>query len=457
MAESISGKSQVDIDALKEILCAQQKLLQKLYNELDAEREASSTAASEALSMILRLQGEKAAVQMEADQYKRMVEEKMCHAEESLAIFEDIMYQKEMEVASLDYQVQAYRHKLISMGCDDPGDGELKFPESLLQISETKAGEVRYPSLSRRNSAPMLLPPKHPLTKKGFVEKDRSLSPDRDLVQKDVEDCISHYCSDSDSGKKTDSSAIGDINSYWEEIRKLDERVKVIAGVSYTNLRSSTRSPSPSSQFSGSSYDLMKVMTLNEIDQVKHPGKKVDTDIKTECTSSPRVLDVGVLDVFEVPQNDKKNQEKMILQGEDKLQKPDSVYEEVAEASNKDDTDWLKRMLKSSHAESNLSSRLCEAVSVDSNVAMVRTTGSVSENPNRLHQLSKIPEIVQVESQSVRRDSVGRQEPMRLLNDIKEQLNSIQCDIRSLRPKKPSPRNELAFVTLKEEMLHFWL
>ena len=57
-----------EIKALKEALCAQQQLLQKLYNELDVEREASSTAASEALSMILRLQGEKAAVKMEANQ-----------------------------------------------------------------------------------------------------------------------------------------------------------------------------------------------------------------------------------------------------------------------------------------------------------------------------------------------------------------------------------------------------
>lgn len=42
---------------LKEALYAQQQLVQKLYNELEVEREASATAASEALAMISRRKG----------------------------------------------------------------------------------------------------------------------------------------------------------------------------------------------------------------------------------------------------------------------------------------------------------------------------------------------------------------------------------------------------------------
>lgn len=83
------GMSESDIKAMKDALCSQQQLLQKLYAELDVEREASATAVSEALSMILRLQEEKSLVKMEATQYKRMTEEKISHAEESLANFED--------------------------------------------------------------------------------------------------------------------------------------------------------------------------------------------------------------------------------------------------------------------------------------------------------------------------------------------------------------------------------
>ncbi|CAA0812605.1 Protein of unknown function- DUF593 [Striga hermonthica] len=106
---------EAEIWKLKDALCAQQSLLEKLHNELEAEREASASAASEALSVILRLQREKAAVKLEGEQYKRLSDEKISHAQESLAITEDILHQKEMEIAALDCQLQAYRYKLLSI------------------------------------------------------------------------------------------------------------------------------------------------------------------------------------------------------------------------------------------------------------------------------------------------------------------------------------------------------
>ncbi|CAB4319249.1 unnamed protein product [Prunus armeniaca] len=160
MAEgSMPGMPETDITALTEALYAQQQLLQKLYSELDQEREASSTAADEALSMILRLQGEKSAMKMEASQYKRLAEEKICHAEEALAIFEDLIYQKEMEIASLEFQLQAYRYKLLSMGCStELGAGENVYPENLLfQRSDLGNAETGVSGTIRRiNSLPPL-------------------------------------------------------------------------------------------------------------------------------------------------------------------------------------------------------------------------------------------------------------------------------------------------------------
>ncbi|XP_047321548.1 myosin-binding protein 7-like [Impatiens glandulifera] len=182
MAEISVNLSRSESD-LRETLNSQQNLLQKLYKELDVERESSATAASEALSMILRLQGEKAAVKMEAVQYKRLAEEKMCHTEESLANFEDLIYQKEMEIVSLEYQLQAYRYKLISMGCSDLGVSETKFPEYLLQRNESVTSVENG---LRRNSMPSI--------------------PFKLCNQKKVPD---------------------DMSSYLEQIRKLDERLKV--------------------------------------------------------------------------------------------------------------------------------------------------------------------------------------------------------------------------------------
>ncbi|KAL7606367.1 hypothetical protein Lser_V15G18491 [Lactuca serriola] len=67
--ESWAGESVDDVEKLK-------STLQNVYAELDVEREASATAASEALSMILQLQEEKAKMQMETSQYKRIMEER---------------------------------------------------------------------------------------------------------------------------------------------------------------------------------------------------------------------------------------------------------------------------------------------------------------------------------------------------------------------------------------------
>ncbi|XP_039067670.1 uncharacterized protein LOC120213665 [Hibiscus syriacus] len=85
------------------------------------------------MPMILPLQGEKASMKMEASQYKRMEEEKISHTEESLAIFEELMYRKEMEIFSLEFQIEAYKYKLLSLGCGELDDIEKIFRRIDLQ------------------------------------------------------------------------------------------------------------------------------------------------------------------------------------------------------------------------------------------------------------------------------------------------------------------------------------
>ncbi|GKB36900.1 zein-binding domain-containing protein [Tanacetum coccineum] len=173
---------------LKDTLCVQQQLLQKLYNELEVEREALCYSHHEALAMILRLQGEKAAVKMEAEHYKRLSEEKMYHAEESMELFEDLIQQKEMEIANLDYQLS------------DTSSVAETSPETLL----------------RRNSAPPKLL-KLAYLKRGNLERNRSVSPDSDMVSKKVEESERKDESNQnlDSWKQMD----GSISSYWDQIR----------------------------------------------------------------------------------------------------------------------------------------------------------------------------------------------------------------------------------------------
>ncbi|XP_061374757.1 myosin-binding protein 7-like [Gastrolobium bilobum] len=101
---------------LREMVSNQQKTMQDLNAELEEERNSSSTAANEAMSMILRLQREKAEIQMEARQFKRFAEEKMTHDQEELSSLEDFLYKREQIIQSLTCEVQAYKHRLMSFG-----------------------------------------------------------------------------------------------------------------------------------------------------------------------------------------------------------------------------------------------------------------------------------------------------------------------------------------------------
>ncbi|WOL07932.1 myosin-binding protein 7 [Canna indica] len=107
-----------EVAALREAVASHQETVQELCAELDEERSASATAASEAMSMILRLQREKAEAQMEARQFKRFAEEKMEHDQQELLALEDLLLKRDEAVQSLTFQVQAYQHLLLSYGID---------------------------------------------------------------------------------------------------------------------------------------------------------------------------------------------------------------------------------------------------------------------------------------------------------------------------------------------------
>ncbi|XP_047318861.1 myosin-binding protein 7-like [Impatiens glandulifera] len=113
--------------ALREMVSNQQKTIQDLTLEIEEERNASSSAANEAMSMILRLQREKAEIQMEARQFKRFTEEKISHDLQELSAMEECLYKRDQAVQSLNCEVQAYKHRLMSFGlteseADDTAD-----------------------------------------------------------------------------------------------------------------------------------------------------------------------------------------------------------------------------------------------------------------------------------------------------------------------------------------------
>lgn len=105
--------------ALREMVISQQQTIEDLISELEEERNAASTAANEALSMILRLQKDKAEIQMELRQFKRFAEEKMAHDQQETLGLEDMLYKREEAIQSLACEIEAYRHKMMSYGLSE--------------------------------------------------------------------------------------------------------------------------------------------------------------------------------------------------------------------------------------------------------------------------------------------------------------------------------------------------
>ncbi|XP_071725012.1 uncharacterized protein [Rutidosis leptorrhynchoides] len=412
--------------SLKEALFAQQQLLQKLYNELEVERESSATAASEALAMILRLQGEKAAVKMESEQYKRLSEEKMYHAEESMEIFEDLIYQKEIEIANLDYQVQAYRYRLSSLGLEEVGSNAIKFPENLLQLNETSVTETSPENLSRRNSAPPKLI-KMAYLKRGNLERNRSVSPESESEKLD----------ESQQSIESDKQMDGSISSYWDQLRKLDKIVEEIAGDQYPSLKGrSSRSSDALSQ-------------LNESDQAKSSKKLVDEEINSDACS------LNVLDVFEVPETNEnivtrekqsKLNGKSVVGFENKVEKLVNLSTDVMTLKQNDMKMFLPR----------------DNIVVDCRMEIDRASTDVVESQGSSQLANITTEITQGEGQDVISQEVSnteREDIMRLLNKINEKLDCIQSEIRNgkTESKKSTPDFDLPMLQLTEAMLHFWL
>ncbi|KAG5583196.1 hypothetical protein H5410_053823 [Solanum commersonii] len=136
--------------ALREMVSKQQHTIQDLGAELEEERNASSSAANEAMSMILRLQGEKAEVQMEFKQFKRYTEEKTAHDQQEIMALEDILYKREQTIQSLTCEVQMYKHRMMSYGLtESEAEGDCETEKGRFSrnnsISETINGQFEVP------------------------------------------------------------------------------------------------------------------------------------------------------------------------------------------------------------------------------------------------------------------------------------------------------------------------
>lgn len=104
-------EGETTVDRLKRQVELDRKSMYVLYRELEEERNASAVAANQAMAMITRLQEEKAAMQMEALQYQRMMDEQSEYEQEAFQKLNELLAQREKEIQDLEAEVEGYRQR----------------------------------------------------------------------------------------------------------------------------------------------------------------------------------------------------------------------------------------------------------------------------------------------------------------------------------------------------------
>ncbi|XP_004979533.2 myosin-binding protein 7 [Setaria italica] len=107
-------------DELREELARQRRWAADLHAELEAERAAAEGAASEAMSMILRLQRDKSEAMMEARQYRRYAEERFAHDAAEADALRNALERRDDAVRSLAARLRACQARLLHLGYPSP-------------------------------------------------------------------------------------------------------------------------------------------------------------------------------------------------------------------------------------------------------------------------------------------------------------------------------------------------
>ncbi|MBA0631657.1 hypothetical protein Godav_000512 [Gossypium davidsonii] len=111
-----------DVMSLRKLVKIERRRTKAAYRELEKERTAASSAANEAMAMILRLQNEKSSVEIDANQFKRMAEQKQEYDQQVIESLQWIVMKHESEWSSLENQLQLCKQKLKLYMEDDELD-----------------------------------------------------------------------------------------------------------------------------------------------------------------------------------------------------------------------------------------------------------------------------------------------------------------------------------------------
>ncbi|OEL23636.1 hypothetical protein BAE44_0015344, partial [Dichanthelium oligosanthes] len=246
------------IDRLRRQVDLDRKSIHLLCRELEEERNASAIAASQALAMITKLQDEKAAMQMEASHYQRMMEEQAEYDGEALAKANELLAEREQQIEELEVELENYRRQYG----DEPTKKQAKAPfkqenadtalfeEGGLEVPMVNAPRGTNSLVSFEEERAYIATSLRKLEQKLQSYSNNSTSDDfssSDAIEDDLsnrasvaEDGSLHHQDNSrktgeqiSSGKGASSSVLSgevDLTTVQEEIASLNRRLKTLEG-----------------------------------------------------------------------------------------------------------------------------------------------------------------------------------------------------------------------------------
>ncbi|KAJ8768094.1 hypothetical protein K2173_021034 [Erythroxylum novogranatense] len=263
-----------------------------------------------------------------------------------------------------------------------------------------------------------------------------------------------------DLEKKSGGYAVGHINSYQKQIKKLDKWVKDISdckdpGRHKANFsRGSIWSPSLFSQASaGNVLDSMR--EEDHSDQFNHLENYQEKEVIVNATCSP-----GVQDIIEVPQtiricksSEAPNMECQILntKGENKLGSADLTSDEYFDSVKEAETDCIKTMMLSPGCQKR-PQKPRDGMSIDCNVSVAHPDLAAVVTQTDFGQLSqRIEQLERARTFNKQEIADVRDNELKLLKEINEQLKSIKSEMKTLKAET-SPLPDRPTLDLLQEV-----
>ncbi|PKA45810.1 hypothetical protein AXF42_Ash018361 [Apostasia shenzhenica] len=131
-----------DVAALREIVARQREAIQSLWLELEEERSSSATAARESMKMILRLQCQKAAAQIESRQFRQFAEEKISQGGRQIAAMRKLLFQRDLTIKTLTLELKSYKqYPAVAGDYTQPNGGSVGETNGIVSLKVEKGRE----------------------------------------------------------------------------------------------------------------------------------------------------------------------------------------------------------------------------------------------------------------------------------------------------------------------------